>query len=100
VTNALIHNEVESPAVDITVSRTDERVHIDVTDNGPPIPEMERNVLLEGNDRTALYHGSGLGLWLVKLIVTRSGGTIDFEEATPRGNTIHITLPKTRTEGG
>lgn len=34
-------------------------------DDGPGIPEMERAVLETGEAVDPLYHGSGLGLWLV-----------------------------------
>jgi K+-sensing histidine kinase KdpD len=41
----------------------------------------------------ALEHGSGLGLWIVNWIVTRSGGRIAFEENDPRGSRVIISAP-------
>jgi signal transduction histidine kinase len=41
----------------------------------------------------ALYHTSGLGLWLVYWVVTLSDGHISFSEQSPRGNAISISLP-------
>lgn len=93
VRNALTHSDAAAPAVSVTVAVTDEETTITVADDGPPIPEMERAALLGQSYEDPLYHGSGLGLWLVSLIVTRSEGTITYEEREPTGNRITITLP-------
>jgi len=56
---------------------------------------MERQVLLGGNDITPLLHGNGLGLWLVKHIVTQSGGRLAFEENDPDGSIVELRFPAT-----
>jgi len=90
VTNAIVHNESASPEVALTVTETDGTTRIDVADNGPPISEMERNILVDEAERTPTYHGQGVGLWLVKLITFRLGGTIVVEENSPTGNVVGI----------
>jgi PAS domain S-box-containing protein len=92
VTNAVVHNDASTPEVTLSVTERDETVRVEVADNGPKIPEMERKILLEESHQTPLYHGSGLGLWLVKLVVTRSGGTVSFAERGSRGNVFRIEL--------
>ena len=92
VTNAVVHHDSSSPEVTLTVTRSDGTVRIDIADTGPRIPEMERNVLVTETEQTPLYHGSGLGLWLVNLIVTRSGGTVGLAENSPAGNVVSIEL--------
>jgi signal transduction histidine kinase len=95
LTNAVEHNDGESPRVEITVRspiETDGYVRVTVADDGPGIPDQEREVLLEG-DEEPLKHGSGLGLWLVNWIVTRSGGYIEFDENDPRGSRVTLNLP-------
>jgi PAS domain S-box-containing protein len=94
VTNAIVHNDSPSPEVALTVTVGDETVHITIADTCSRIPEMERNVLLNESEQTPLYHGGGLGLWLVNLIITRSNGTISFEENSQTGNIISIELPQ------
>jgi PAS domain S-box-containing protein len=94
VTNAAVHNDSSSPEVAVSVSQTDETVRIDVADNGPQIPEMERELLVGEAEQTPLYHGDGLGLWLVKLITARSGGTVTVGENSPAGNVVSIELPR------
>jgi PAS domain S-box-containing protein len=91
VDNAIEHNDRDEPAVLVSVS-DDDPVCIAVADDGPQIPDVERSILLGEEDRTSLAHGSGLGLWLVQLIVTRSGGQVSFEPNEPRGNVVRIDL--------
>ncbi|MFB6222148.1 MAG: PAS domain S-box protein [Haloarcula sp.] len=98
LTNATIHTEQDSPEITVTVTRDAAQVHIEIADNGPRIPEMERQILVEGTESGPLSHGNGLGLWLVYWVVTRSDGTVTVAEAEPRGNIIRITLPGERTE--
>lgn len=93
VTNAIVHNDIQPPEVKIVAAKNENAITIDIIDNGPQIPEMERDVLVELQERTPLYHGSGLGLWLVKLIVSRSNGQIVFAQNSPTGNVISIEFP-------
>jgi PAS domain S-box-containing protein len=90
--NAVVHNDTPSPEVAVTVSQSEGTTRIEVADDGPPIPERERNVLTQPAERTPVNHTTGLGLWLVKLIVSRSGGTIAFEENPSGGNVVSIHL--------
>lgn len=90
--NALDHSDRDQPTVHIGINETDDRVEIRVTDDGPGIPEMERNVLTGAADIEPLYHGSGLGLWLVQFIVKESDGRLSFEENEPRGSVVVIRL--------
>lgn len=96
IENAIIHNDRDEPVVTV-VMRTVERqnqfptILIDIYDNGPGIDELERDVI-ESGDESALYHGSGLGLWLVYWATTYAGGQIDIE-VTDAGTCIMLTLP-------
>jgi PAS domain S-box-containing protein len=93
LTNAVVHNG-SSPRVIVTVEDDDGAVRIDVCDDGPVIPDSERDVLLGAGDMRPTYHGSGLGLWLVNLVVSRSDGTVTHEPIEPRGNVVGVVLPK------
>lgn len=94
LTNAIIHNPDDSPKVKVAVTKAAETIQIRIIDNGPRIPEMEREVLLGNKKRTQLDHGSGLGLWFVQLLVSRSGGSIRFEQNPSTGNTVILELPE------
>jgi len=97
VHNAVVHNARPTPTVELSVETTDNRVVVHVVDDGPGIPEMEGCILESGRGVEELYHGSGLGLWLVYWIVHRSGGHIEVSDEDPRGSRITIDLPRARS---
>ena len=91
VENAVKHGG-DPPVVEIDVAVTETGVTIAVSDNGPGIPEMERDVL-RSNLETPLVHGEGLGLWLIHWIVTSLDGELE-TMAGDEGTTVTIRLPK------
>lgn len=93
ITNAIVHNDAPSPEVSVEVTAGEAESVITIADNGPPIPEMEREILMDGGNRTPLYHASGLGMSLIRLVVTRSGGTIRFAESPTTGNKVILEIP-------
>ncbi|MFC6771517.1 sensor histidine kinase, partial [Halorubrum pallidum] len=92
--NAVVHHDRDAPTVEATVQTTEDAVEIVVTDDGPGLSEMNREVLETGEAVDALYHGSGLGLWLVYWVVQQSGGSARVEDADPRGTVVIVTLPR------
>jgi signal transduction histidine kinase len=92
--NAVVHDDSASPEVTVSVTTTAESVRIEVADTGPRIPETERELLAGTTERTPVHHASGLGLRLVGLVVTRSGGTVRIEDNDPDGNRVRIDLPR------
>jgi PAS domain S-box-containing protein len=95
IDNAIRHTDRETPEIEVTAERRDGAVELRVADDGPGIPEQERKVLTRERDIEPLYHGSGLGLWLVHWIVDHSGGTLRFERSEPRGSVVVLELPTT-----
>ncbi|ELZ26165.1 integral membrane sensor signal transduction histidine kinase [Halogeometricum pallidum JCM 14848] len=91
VENACVHHE-GTPSVAVVVGADGDEATVAVADDGPGIPEHERSVLAEGEE-TALDHGSGIGLWVTKWLVGRSGGSVAFEENDPRGSVVTLRLP-------
>ncbi|MFH1149400.1 MAG: HAMP domain-containing sensor histidine kinase [Actinomycetota bacterium] len=78
ITNAIAHNGHENPVVEVVlVGREDGMLRFQVRDNGPGIPEdcMER--LFEPFYTVGDTGSTGLGLSLVRKIVTSYGGEID-----------------------
>jgi len=92
--NAITHGDPERHEVSIRVEAGTDRVRIEIEDGNHPIPEMESRLLVEGEELNPLYHGTGLGLWLVYLIVTRSNGTVTVDESESGGNRIRIELDR------
>jgi signal transduction histidine kinase len=85
--NAAEHNDAAQPQVSVCIEEGDPP-RLTIADNGPGIPEAEISVI-EDERETALEHGSGLGLWLVKWIVDRSDARLAFE-ATDEGTTVTL----------
>jgi PAS domain S-box-containing protein len=95
LTNALEHNDSEPPTVVLSATTTgvaDGMVAIDVRDNGPGIPNVERETLSRGHE-TDLEHGSSLGLWLVHWITTYLGGDLQIRETGDTGSTVRLVVP-------
>ncbi|QWC18239.1 HAMP domain-containing histidine kinase [Halorubrum sp. 2020YC2] len=93
LTNAVIHNDSEKPCVRVNLAVEGSWGTLSVRDNGPGIPEFDRDVLESGGAIETLSHGSGLGLWLVYWTVNHSGGKINVDEREPRGTEITIWFP-------
>ncbi|MFB6283080.1 MAG: PAS domain S-box protein [Halobacteria archaeon] len=93
VENAVKHNSNENPQVKVVLEKNDDTIDVYVIDNGDGIPEIDLKVLREDN-MDPLFHGSGLGLWLVSLIVKKSGGLVKFEEDYSDGSKVHVELKK------
>jgi len=92
----LVENAVEhadSPTVELTAETTDGQypTTIEVTDDGPGIPERERAVIEDGTE-TPLKHGSGLGLWVTNWAVKDLGGDLAFRERED-GGAVEVRLP-------
>ena len=97
--NAVVHNDGDDPHVEATVVPDGDRFRIDVADDGPGIPPVERTVFSEARE-TALEHASGLGLWLVHWIVTESGGDLEIDTREPTGTVVRMWLPRADSESG
>ena len=92
VENAAVHNEGDTCRVTVTAEVDDDHVRIRVADDGPGIDDYELDVLDSGTE-TALQHGSGLGLWLVKWGTEIVGGSVSFDRNEPTGTVVTATVP-------
>ena len=94
--NAITHHDRESPRVDVRVADrpAEDAVTVTVADDGPGMPDLDREVLVSGRAIESLSHGSGLGLWLVYWIVHRSAGSIAVADRDPRGTRVTLSLPR------
>ncbi|MEA5409367.1 PAS domain S-box protein [Haloarculaceae archaeon H-GB2-1] len=92
VENAVEHSDRETPTISVELTADPDAVEVAVRDDGPGIPEIEREVVLGDRPIEPLYHGSGLGLWLATWIVSRSNGTLSFGSNDPRGSVVTMTF--------
>ncbi|QSG13962.1 sensor histidine kinase [Halapricum desulfuricans] len=89
--NAIRHGD--DPTVSVTVREDQSAIEIDIADTGPGLPEIERELLCGVADETPLFHGTGVGLFLVRQLVVRSNGTISVADNEPEGTVVTIRLP-------
>lgn len=96
LTNAVQHNDSETPRVDVTVEVGTDTVAVSIADNGPGIPAEERDTLFERSDNTGGSHE--LGLYLVRTLVERYDGTVRLSETGADGSVFTVELPCTDSE--
>lgn len=99
VMNNLLANAFQSipegrtPEVNVSIKSLINEVLISVSDNGQGIAEEQREKIFEPKFTTKTS-GMGLGLSMVKNIVTSLGGHVELESEVGKGSTFKITLPK------
>jgi PAS domain S-box-containing protein len=76
----------------------DERLRVNVSDDGPGIPAESRDLIFSRFARldapgARKDHGAGLGLYIARTIVESHGGAIGVEPHDPKGTTFWFTLP-------
>lgn len=89
--NAAVHGG-DPAEIEIEVTLTEQQLTICIRDNGPGIPEQERQVLATGKEEP-LVHGQGMGLFLTYWIVRNLNGDITVEKGYD-GTTIEVRLPR------
>ena len=90
VANAHYHTP---PGTRITIGgrETADGVLLQVTDDGPGIPQLAREQLFDRFYRARCCHrGSGLGLSIAKAIVERHGGRVWVESEPGHGTTFSV----------
>ena len=79
-----------------------EWVEVSISDNGPGIPPEIQNQIFELNysGRVSAHPGKlGFGLWWVKTLMTRLGGSVVVESDGQHGTTFRLRLPVDAQEG-
>jgi signal transduction histidine kinase len=96
----LITNAVEAlckthhPVIEVKSWVNDSTFHLKVHDNGPGIPSAIRNQIFEPFVTSGKSKGIGLGMAIVRNIVTAHGGSISFESQPDQGTSFVVSLPQ------
>jgi signal transduction histidine kinase len=106
LTNLLANAAKYTPSggtVEVAAHSENGHVSVSVADNGPGVPEAERDIVFDkfyrGRDAQRRGEaGSGLGLAIVKSLVDLHGGSIRVEESIPRGARFVVELPRASEE--
>ena len=93
LTNAAVHAPAGTP-ITLCASLEDGCVLIHVEDEGPGIPEPEREAVFEAFRQGATSgQGSGLGLYLVRQLARAQDGEAWISERPGGGTAVHVRLP-------
>lgn len=85
--------ESESPMVWVKAKRDSGHIAIEIADNGKGIPEHISDMVFN-EFYTTKATGTGIGLYIVKELVNKYSGTIDFTSSPRSGTTFTIRLPE------
>ncbi len=88
-------------SVRVVVARDEETARIVVTDTGIGIPSDDQPRLFQEffrarNAKEMEEHGTGLGLTIVRDLVTKYGGRVTIDSAENQGTTVSVALPLAR----
>ena len=88
----------EKGRIEIDIYKKGRRVYFSITDSGVGIPEGEQSRIFQkffraSNVTKRQTEGSGLGLFIAKSAVERSGGKIYFKSRLGKGTTFWFYLP-------
>lgn len=104
--NSIIVNLIENAAkyspngdeVNINLSRKGKELVFEVADKGIGLSEEDKEKVFEkfyrvGSEDTRKTKGTGLGLFIVKNMITAHGGTIQIIDNQPKGSIFKVSLP-------
>lgn len=94
LTNAVRHNDQEVPEVTVTVDEREDDVVVRIADNGPGVPDNQKEAVFGKGEKGLDSPGTGLGLYLVKSLVDIYGGDVWVEDDDPRGAAFVVELRK------
>jgi signal transduction histidine kinase len=90
----------EGRPIRVIGERAGENVRVHVEDEGPGVADPERGSIFErfyrAADQEPEPRGLGLGLWIVKSIVDRHGGSVSAERTTEGRTRFSVSLPVSR----
>lgn len=92
-TNAVVHNDEDTPIITVSGTVQNGRVQIRIADNGPGITDAQKDRLFKMGAKGPESTGTGMGLYLVHTLTTQYGGTVWTEPNEPKGTIFVVELP-------
>jgi len=96
--NNSVHAIEGEGKINVVLTESEDKILIDVEDNGTGISEKEQSLIFErfyrGENKKYKTRGLGLGLPFSKMIAQSMGGDLFLKRSTSSGSTFTVTLPK------
>lgn len=92
--NAVQHSDEDSPSVVVAVHDDPETVRIRVADDGPGVPDEQKETVFGKADAGPESPGTGMGLYLCREIVGAFDGRIWVDDNEPEGAVFCVELPR------
>lgn len=92
IQNAIIHNDKAVPRVEISTTFDDETVTVAIADNGPGIPDEQKDSIFGRGEKGLDSPGTGIGLYLVETLLDQYDGDVWIEDNEPEGSVFVIEL--------
>ena len=90
--NAVVHNDKKIPKVIASATANDDGIQVRIADNGPGIPDEQKEQIFEEGEKGLDSGGTGIGLYLVQSLVERYGGAVWIEDNEPEGSVFVVEM--------
>lgn len=97
INNAIEAHPTKTSTINIRLSRQDQNIVIEITDNGMGIPPSLQNKLFQEGTSLGKTKGSGLGLSQAKGVFTELGGDLILKKSSDQGTTFQGYFPLNKT---
>lgn len=94
--NAIQHNDKQIPEVRISTDERPDEILVRIADNGPGISDTQKDSIFQKGEKGLESQGTGIGLYLVNVLVDRYDGELDVSDNAPKGTVFSVTLPRVR----
>jgi len=92
--NTVQHNDAPVPEVTVAATESEETVAVRIADNGPGVPDSQKDEIFGKGEKGLDSHGTGIGLYLVEQLVDAYGGSVSVEDNDPGGAVFVVELVK------
>jgi PAS domain S-box-containing protein len=85
LSNAVRHNDGDDPTVGVAVEERADDVILSIADDGPGIPDDQKDEIFGKGERGTESPGTGIGLYLVNRLAEAYGGTVWVDDRSETG---------------
>lgn len=91
--NAVLHND-DDPRIEVTVNTTGGSADVAIADDGPGVPDAQKEEIFGREEEDELHHGEGFSLYFVDCITNLYRGSVGVSDNEWGGATFEISLKK------